>query len=665
MIIDIVYTLFIRSIGRGNLFRSGVLSALLFCGSACNHTDKSDYESTPARRHQSDSIVYYNLKIDSLIKWNDRFAADGDKYGMMYAQRELGILYRDKEGDFVKAVEHHKNALSIAEELNDTIEIIRILNNLGTDFRRSGIWEEASAAHYRALKYISNYSDQESPMFIKNKSITYNSLGNIFMGLRNFPVADSLLRIALSLETQMNSDRGKAINYANLGSIFEKRNLYDSALYYFEKTLEANLASRYEVGISLSYNNLGRMAEYRKDYAGALDNYMKAYDLMKKRNDRWNWLEASMSIVRLYVNTGKLTEAKRYLDEAEETVKRINSHRHSEYFYEMKYRYFEKKGDYRLALENYILSAAHADSVKNINNNNLVHSLNLKYETEQRENQITLYKTSLKQKQLTVIMLIAGLLVALMFLLLLSYLFRMRTKRNQALEEMNATKDKFFSIISHDLKNPAFALRDALQLLLTSSASWNTETLSEYYSELLKSADSQVELLYNLLNWAQVQTNRMIYQPELFDLAKTLESEIPLIQKMATNKNILFQVSMPDQALVTGDSNMLSTVIRNLLTNAVKFTESGGKVTFTVERKSAHPDNTHCVISVADTGLGMSRELIESLFRLDSRHSHQGTAGEQGSGLGLIVCRELLEKHGSTLHIESEIGKGSLFWFEL
>ena len=221
---------------------------------------------------------------------------------------------------------------------------------------------------------------------------------------------------------------------------------------------------------------------------------------------------------------------------------------------------------------------------------------------------------------------------------------------------MNATKDKFFNIISHDLKNPAIAQRNALQLLLSNSENWNTELLTKYYSELLKSADSQVALLYNLLNWAQVQTGRMPYLPAPFDLIDALQTDIVIIQNMAEQKGITFNIDIPQKAIVTGDDNMLTIVIRNLLTNAVKFTNAGGSVSLNISQ--------NC-ISISDTGIGMTEEQQQNLFHIDKKRSRLGTSGEQGSGLGLIVCKELVEKHGSTLHIESVEGKGSKFWFEI
>jgi len=319
-----------------------------------------------------------------------------------------------------------------------------------------------------------------------------------------------------------------------------------------------------------------------------------------------------------------------------------------------------------------------------------------KYETAKKELEIENQKQIIARQNLQRGLLAGGVAVCAMILVLLWFMLRLRNRRNlalaernRALSETNATKDKFFSIISHDLKNPAVAQRDALRLLFKNISQWDSDTLTGYCGELLRSADNQVELLYNLLNWAQVQTGRMTYQPEPFDLVQALRSDLALIRKMAENKGVALETDMPPQAIVNGDAGMIVTVVRNLLTNAVKFTPEGGRVTLAISpywgqenaddtddadfhRKhngknlcksassasSVFKNPTKYTVSVADTGIGMDVEGAPTAPR-------PGTAGETGTGLGLIVCKEMLEKHRSELHVESRVGEGSRFWFEL
>jgi signal transduction histidine kinase len=183
-------------------------------------------------------------------------------------------------------------------------------------------------------------------------------------------------------------------------------------------------------------------------------------------------------------------------------------------------------------------------------------------------------------------------------------------------------------------------------------------TLSSYYSELLKSADSQVELLYNLLGWAQLETGRMSVHPDVFDLKLVINAETKLMQLPLANKNILLSCSFPENTLAFADKTMIGTVVRNLLSNAIKFTHVDGEIELAVtEQKDIF------VVSIKDNGIGMTPETRNKLFRIDSQHSTSGTAGESGSGLGLIVCKELVEKNGGTLTVESEEGKGTTFRF--
>jgi signal transduction histidine kinase len=159
----------------------------------------------------------------------------------------------------------------------------------------------------------------------------------------------------------------------------------------------------------------------------------------------------------------------------------------------------------------------------------------------------------------------------------------------------------------------------------------------------------------------------MAFNPEPFDIVPKLRAEANLIAKMAEQKGVTLKTELPEEAVVTGDKNMLATVVRNILTNAVKFTPAGGEVSLSALLTPENLSNAQktMIIAIKDNGVGMTAEQIDSLFRIDSHNSRQGTAGEQGTGLGLIVCNELLGRHGSTLHIESEVGKGSRFWFEI
>ena len=315
-------------------------------------------------------------------------------------------------------------------------------------------------------------------------------------------------------------------------------------------------------------------------------------------------------------------------------------------------------GKYREANIHYEKYNDLRDELHNEQTHRQINYLTARFDAERREMKI---RDMEERERVRKTQIAGGIAVSAVILSLLWYMLLLRTRRNRALSETNATKDRFFSIISHDLKNPAIAQRDALRMLFDKAPQWDAAALQDYYGELLRSADHQVQLLYNLLGWAQLQTGRMICQPAPFDLVPEVRSELALLRKMAEDKGVALETEFPPEAIVTADTDMISTVVRNLLANAVKFTAQGGTVTLSV---SARQKGKHA-ISVSNTGMGMTNEELQNIFRLDRRHTRLGTSGETGTGLGLTVCRELLGKHGATLHIESREGKGSRFWFEL
>ena len=234
-------------------------------------------------------------------------------------------------------------------------------------------------------------------------------------------------------------------------------------------------------------------------------------------------------------------------------------------------------------------------------------------------------------------------------------------EQRDELRKLNATKDKFFSIIAHDLKNPFHSIMGFSDLLTRSYDSIEEEKKKEFIKLINESSSSAYGLLENLLNWARTQTNRIKYNPSKIDLAVIAKEVFQMMSVNAENKNI--RLKYPDnfsEVYAFADYNMVYTVIRNLTSNALKFTESGDEVTISTRKK-----NNRIEVSISDTGVGMTQEEQDKLFRLDEFHTTTGTSGEAGTGLGLIVCREFILKHGGDIKVESEKGQGSTFKFTL
>ena len=236
-----------------------------------------------------------------------------------------------------------------------------------------------------------------------------------------------------------------------------------------------------------------------------------------------------------------------------------------------------------------------------------------------------------------------------------------KLKESEALQqEIIRQKDKFFSIIAHDLRNPFNALLGLTEVLEEEWHSLDDDEKLKMVILLRGSSKNAHELLDNLLEWSRAQLNRIDYMPQEIALGEITTSAINKVQLQSEGKNISIRSEVDLGALATLDPDMIETVLRNLLTNAIKFSHPGSTVTLSGEVK-----NSEVILKVADQGVGMSESQIDSLFRIDVKNSHPGTQGEKGTGLGLLLIKEFVQKHNGTIEIRSEPDKGSTFIIRL
>ena len=233
-------------------------------------------------------------------------------------------------------------------------------------------------------------------------------------------------------------------------------------------------------------------------------------------------------------------------------------------------------------------------------------------------------------------------------------------KTNEQLKELNATKDKFFSIIAHDLKNPFNTLLGFSKLLFENAPNYTTDQIQQYAQIMNHTAKQSYALLENLMQWAKSQTEKIKIIPRNSSMNELLSITIPIINGSALKKNITIESNISTEDIVYADNSLTATILRNLLTNAIKFTHANGKITVSTQRKDIFLE-----VSITDTGVGIEPMNIDKLFRIDSKVTSHGTDNEEGTGLGLILCKEFVEKQGGTIWANSEVGKGSTFTFTL
>jgi len=234
-------------------------------------------------------------------------------------------------------------------------------------------------------------------------------------------------------------------------------------------------------------------------------------------------------------------------------------------------------------------------------------------------------------------------------------------EQSKELLELNATKDKFFSIIAHDLRGPLGGFMGLSEMMADDTQGFEPEEMKEMTLALSQSARNIYNLLENLLEWSQMQRGRTSFNPQIVSLNESASECLKLVTESANKKMIQLEVDISKEHKVFADINMLQTVIRNLVSNAIKFTPKGGIVRIF----SGIADNKAAIIGVRDNGIGMDSEMITNLFRINVNSSRPGTEGEHSTGLGLLLCKEFVEKHGGELWVESEVRKGSVFYFTI
>lgn len=231
---------------------------------------------------------------------------------------------------------------------------------------------------------------------------------------------------------------------------------------------------------------------------------------------------------------------------------------------------------------------------------------------------------------------------------------------NDELEKLNENKDRFISILAHDLKSPFQSILGFLELVLERIHTEDTAKLENQLSMIYSSAQSTYQLLDDLLLWARAESGKLLYEPRKQNLAEVCMDTIENLRLNALNKDIAITHSIDEYLFVFADANMISTVFRNLISNAIKFTHKGGCITV-----SAIQIDSDVTITIADNGLGISPEILDKLFNISYKITTKGTEKEQGTGLGLFLCKEFVEIHGGRIWAESEVGNGSDFKFSL
>jgi signal transduction histidine kinase len=455
----------------------------------------------------------------------------------------------------------------------------------------------------------------------------------------------------------------------------------DSSLMYYNAALEINKSLNYVGSMAKNYLNIANIYLDKKEFDKAKENLNKSLEICISLNINIGKAYNYLSLADVYLEEGNYEKAIFHADTAKKYIIQFGEAKMFEMLYEVYFNAYLKLENYKSALEYFQLWEQIKDSVINaevhVKLEELQSTLDLKNQIQVNES--LQYKNKLQNRRLYILSLIIGLgILIVAFLLVIIYIVgksrRKEKQINLLLEEKNseieeqarslrklvATKDKLFSIIGHDLKNPFNAIMGFGNLLIDDYDNLSDKQRISFINHISNATNKANNLLENLLTWSTTQRGEIKVDLEIINIRDCINDQMELYKNTIKHKSISVVNSVNADAQIMTDRNMVCLVIRNLLNNALKFSNKEGNVYINIQE-----DNEYANISIKDEGVGMNKEVLKNLFNLEHNVTTKGTLEETGTGLGLVICHEFMKTLGGKIWAESEEGKGSTFYFSL
>ena len=593
---------------------------------------------------------------------------------------ELSRIYWQRSFDSSLLFASH--ALSLSEKTNDKYRIANCLNMTGNAYYLLSNYSKSLDYYQKALTMREELGDSN------DIAKTLNNIGAVHLNIHNPVEALNYFEKALKIYTGLGKDEIFFILMNNIGGLYIAQKEYEKALEYIQKAYEIAKEIKDEKSIIIALNNLGEISSSIEQYDQALEYFVKARKISEDQKDYNSLATILLNIGTTYLKKGQSEQSLPFFKESLEYADAVNSISTKRDVYKNLYDLYSGENNSQKALEFLELYTDAKDSINSEESGLKIKELELKYNAEKFQNEIELLKKDNEIKNLRLNRFRIGAISMFIILSLAGIIWiinsqrnrlkretnKLLTQKNQELEttlrklkeseltlkELNATKDKFFSIIGHDLRNPLNALLGFSELISGSSRDFTLEEVRKYNKIINDSARNIHQLIENLLEWSRSQSGNIDFSPKHHNLLPITNDIQDISGIQLKKKNITVHNYIPDDLIVFADKNLLSTILRNLINNAIKFTPSGGYISLSAERS-----NGQVSISISDTGIGMTRDQLNNLFRLDNHLTKIGTSQETGTGLGLILCKEFVEIHKGSIRVESESNKGSTFKFSL
>ena len=663
------------------------------------------------------AVIYKDANLDSMISYARKGLELADKInfdkGKANCMRSLGLAYLHRN-EYEQAVNYYKGALSIFEKINDRNQQALILRSIGDIYYRQtnytlatdyyskseaiaeasnnmqeegmaligigGVYTDQSNYSEAINYYLKGLEDFEKIKDNKGISLTLINIATIYSEMGNYKMAAGYIDKAIPINEGITEKEVAFANIVNIGAVYGNMGDYKNALAAFQKGVILADSIGDSTWENICLGNIADAYEHMGAYDTALAKYIIVLKQAEKLNDTNILVMAQSSIGRLLIKKGQTREAISNLLPGMTTAE---SKQMKGYIFDIAGSLsdaYEQLHDYPKALAYHKIYFAYRDSLDNDKNDKHIQQMQFDYELQKKETQIVLLNkdkiiTHDRNEEQKVIE--SALAVGLLLLVVISLLLYRNTiieKRNKALllkqkneiqlqaaklEELVKFKDKIFSVLSHDLRGPIGALTATMTMLNTSVIT--PEEFLEINPEINKQLTSINTLLDNLLNWARSAIQgQAIANPEIIDMQHTVDQNISLLRESIERKGINININIPENTEAFCDPAQIGIVLRNLISNAIKFTKQGGNITI-----SAKNEANKIQLFIADSGVGMTPEQLTKLFTTAPGNNTYGTNGEKGTGLGLLLCYEFIKGNNGTISATSEINKGSKFTIEL
>jgi len=585
----------------------------------------------------------------------------------------LANIYSN-QSDHIKSLEYYMKSLKIREEIGDIKGVSASLNNIGNTYTMLGNYSEALSYHLRALNIREQLNDKR---IIAN---SFGNIGNVYHSMGKYAEALKYYMKGLRLYQETGSKQGQGTILDNIGTAYYSLQDYPKALEYLNKSLiiDEQMGQKPEMFICIS--NIGEIYLKQHQYDKSWQFYQKGLKLARELGDKEGLASVLSGLGQVSFAQGKIRESIGSFQQAYSVALEVQAKLLIADILENLSKAYEAKIDYQNALKYHKLFNIYKDSLFNENTNKKTQQLQFDYELDKKQQAIELLEkdrsieAAKTENQRIISLTLAVGVVLLCMVAFILYRSRQKEKfakelilkqkeemQSQAktLEELNKLKDKIFSILSHDLRSPISSLHSLMYLVDEKIISANE------FTQIKKGLNRQLSalslLLDNLLNWSRNQMEgHSETKSESLKLNEMVQQNFNLFEDMALHKQIKLDNDINVDLKASGDRDQIDIVLRNLISNALKFTNENGKISISAEK-----EDNKIIVLIKDNGIGMDREKLEHVFSKHANFNSYGTGGEKGTGLGLLLCKEFIEKNGGTIYVSSKPDKGTTFYFTL